>query len=177
MAGGRSGKPDGRSGTRPVFLSGIPLVRSANHARNTSERSLLKGPTKGGSVTKLIANKTGLEIDMERGSTIIGYFAATNRGDVVCDGPACIITGSYKTMKDYLAKSRTKPPVQVRIIKTRFSEIIAGMRVGAAYSFDAESYGRFLPLAREEGMDLDDADFTPDKAGDVRLLTITPTGA
>ena len=119
----------------------------------------------------------GPEIDMERDTIIIGYFAATNRGDVVCDGPACIIAGSYKTMKDYLAKSKTKPPGTIRIVKTRFGEILAGMRMGAAYSFDAESYGRFLPLARETGMNLDDADFTPEKAGDVRFLTITPTGA
>jgi hypothetical protein len=116
-------------------------------------------------------------IDMERGVATIGYFAATNRGDVVCDGPACIIAGSYKTMKDYLAKSKTRPPGKIKIIKTRFGEILAGMRMGAAYSFDAESYGRFLPLAREEGMNFDDVDFTPDKAGDVRFLTITPKGA
>ena len=37
---------------------------------------------------------------MNKDETIIGYFAATNRGDVICDGPACIIAGSYKTMKD-----------------------------------------------------------------------------
>ena len=38
--------------------------------------------------------------EMNKDETIIGYFAATNRGDVICDGPACIIAGSYKTMKD-----------------------------------------------------------------------------
>ena len=126
---------------------------------------------------RTIASIMEPEIDMEPGATIIGYFAVTNRGDVVCDGPACIIAGSYKTMKDYLAKSKAKPPGTIRIIKTRFEEILAGMRFGAAYAFDAESYGRFLPLAREEGMALGDADFTPDKAGVARFLTITPTGA
>ena len=128
-------------------------------------------------MTGWIAIDTGLEIDMERGEVIIGYFAVTNRGDVVCDGPACIIAGSYKTMKDYLAKSMTKPPGKIKIIKTRFGEIMAGMRYGAAYAFDVESYGRFLPLAREVGMDLRDVDVTPDKAGDISFLTITPTGA
>ena len=112
---------------------------------------------------------------MNRDESIIGYFAATSRGDVVCDGPACIIAGSYKTMKDYLARSRTKPPGTVKIIKTRFGEILAGIRFGAAYAFDAESYGWFLPLAREAGMAFDDVDFTPEKPGDIRFLTILPT--
>jgi hypothetical protein len=114
---------------------------------------------------------------MNKDETIIGYFAATNRGDVICDGPACIIAGSYKTMKDYLAKSKTKPPGTVKIIKTRFGEILSGMRLGGAYSFDAESYGRFLPLAQEVGMNFGDVDFTPDKPGDVQFLTITPRRA
>jgi len=115
--------------------------------------------------------------EMNKDETIIGYFAATNRGDVICDGPACIIAGSYKTMKDYLAKSKTKPPGTVKIIKTRFGEILSGMRLGGAYSFDSESYGRFLPLAQEVGMNFGDVDFTPDKPGDVQFLTITPTRA
>ena len=80
-------------------------------------------------------------------------------------------------MKDYLSKSKTKPPGKVKIIKARFGEILSGMRLGGAYSFDAESYGRFLPLAREQGMNFGEADFTPDKPGDIKFLTITPTRA
>ncbi|MGK0186089.1 MAG: hypothetical protein ACI9R3_001872 [Verrucomicrobiales bacterium] len=113
---------------------------------------------------------------MDRDANIIGYFAATKRGDVVCDGAACIIAGSYKTMKEYLAISKTKPPGKIKIIKTRFGEISSGMRRGGAYSFDAESYGRFLPLAREAGMSCDDVDFSTDEASEVKFLTITPTG-
>jgi hypothetical protein len=112
---------------------------------------------------------------MDRDSIIIGYFAATNRGDVVCDGPACMIAGSYKAMKEYLARSRSKPPGKVTIIKTRFGEILSGMSMGGAYSFDEEAYGRFLPLSREEGMGFEDLDFTPDKEGDVKFVTIAQT--
>ncbi len=86
------------------------------------------------------------------------------------------MAGSYKTMKEYLAKSTTTPPRKIKIVKARFGEIISGMRLGGGYSFDAESYRKFLPLAREEGMDFDDADFTPDRAGDVKFFTILPTG-
>lgn len=103
---------------------------------------------------------------------IIGYFAVTKRGDVVCDGPACIIAGSYKTLKDYLDRSKVKPPGKVKILKTRFGEIVSGMRMGGAYSFDEEAYGRFLTLAREEGMGFEDVDFTPDRPGEIKFLTI-----
>jgi hypothetical protein len=111
---------------------------------------------------------------MNKDETIIGYFAATNMGSVVCDGPACIIAGSYKTMKDYLAISKTKPPGTIKIIKTRFGEILSGMRLGAAYSFDAESYARFLSLSQEMGLDFGNVDFTPEKNGEVKFLSITP---
>ena len=78
-------------------------------------------------------------------------------------------------MKDHLAKPRTKPPGTAKIIKTRFGEILSGMSLGAAYAFDAESYGRFLPLARQAGMAFDDVDFTPEKPGDIRFLSIIPS--
>ena len=110
---------------------------------------------------------------MDRDATIIGYFGATKRGDVVCDGPACIIAGSYKTMKEYLAISKT--PGKAKVIKTRFGEILSGIKMGGAYSFDEESYGRFLPLARQEGMGFEDFDFTPDKPGEIKFVTIAKT--
>ena len=114
---------------------------------------------------------------MDRDASIVGYFGATKRGDVVCDGPACIVAGSYKTMKEYLAKSKNKAPGKVKIKKTRFGEILSGMRMGGAYSFDEESYRRFLPLAREGGMKFEDVDFTPDKPGEVKFLTLQPPKA
>ncbi len=45
------------------------------------------------------------------------------------------------------------------IRKTRFGEIMRGLRLGAAYAFDEESYGRFLPLGRAAGLALAAADF------------------
>lgn len=45
------------------------------------------------------------------------------------------------------------------IRKTRFGEIMQGLSLGAAYAFDEESYGRFLPLGRAAGLALADADF------------------
>ncbi|MCF6314626.1 MAG: hypothetical protein L3J39_19415 [Verrucomicrobiales bacterium] len=112
---------------------------------------------------------------MNTDTTVIGYFAVSKRGDVVCDGAACIIAGSYKAMKGYLEKSETKPPAKVKIIKTRLGEILSGMRRGGVYSFDEQAYGGFLPLAREKGMGFESLDFTPDKPGDIKFLTIAQT--
>lgn len=55
------------------------------------------------------------------------------------------------------------------IRKTRFGEILRGLSLGAAYAFDEESYGRFLPLGRAVGLALDDADFSRHKE---RFLTV-----
>jgi len=49
--------------------------------------------------------------------------------------------------------SATRPDEMEEIIKkTRFGEIINGLRQGGAYAFDQEAYGRFLPLAQLNGM-------------------------
>jgi len=45
------------------------------------------------------------------------------------------------------------------ISKTRFGQIMQGLSLGAAYAFDEDSYGRFLPLGRAAGLALADADF------------------
>ena len=47
--------------------------------------------------------------------------------------------------------------------KTRFGEIMKGLSLGAAYAFDQEAYGRFLPLGRQAGLALAEADFSRHK--------------
>lgn len=111
---------------------------------------------------------------MERELVVVGYIGATRQGNVVCDGPACLVAGSYKTMKEYIARSTSKPPGKIKISRTRFGEVFSGMRLGGVYAFDKESYARFLPLAREEGLKLEDADFTPDESDQVKFLSIFP---
>ena len=79
---------------------------------------------------------------------VLGYIATLpGKIDLLCDGDSCIIAGSEKTMKEYIANFSNQ----------------TGLKLGAAYSFDHESYLRFCPLATEDGMDF--VDFTPeDKA-------------
>lgn len=113
-------------------------------------------------------------VDKDIDLKVIGYYGVTKRGDVLCDGPACLIAGSYMTMKNYVETSANRPPGKLKITKTRFGEIVSGMRLGGAYAFDEESYGRFLPLARELGMGLEELDFTPDHPGEVKFVSIFP---
>ena len=104
---------------------------------------------------------------------VIGYFAASKGGNVACDGPACIVAGSYKTLKAYLDITDAKASAEMKISKTWFSDIMTGMKMGGAYAFDRESYGKFAPLAREAGMDCEDFDFKPDADGGMKFCTVS----
>lgn len=83
---------------------------------------------------------------------VIGYFSYTDSSNALCDGDACIIAGSEELIKSYLQKI-SKSDKRDIIKKTRFGEIIDGLKQGAAYAFDEESYSRFLPLAKINGID------------------------
>lgn len=91
-------------------------------------------------------------------SKVIGYFAYASPQAVVCTGKACVISGSEQAMRSYLSEQSGSKRHTIR--KTRFGEIMQGLSLGAAYAFDEESYGRFLPLGREAGLALSDADFS-----------------
>jgi hypothetical protein len=92
---------------------------------------------------------------------VIGCFAYSSPQAVVCSGKACVISGSEEAMREYLSRMGAGGPHTVR--KTRFGEIMRGLSLGAAYAFDEESYGRFLPLGRAAGLALGDADFSRHK--------------
>jgi hypothetical protein len=95
------------------------------------------------------------EIVMQDSSTkVIGYFAYTRDKGAVCEGDSCVIAGSRQAMEGYVKKLAESPPRGLTIKKTRFGEIMTGLQHGAPYSFDDEAYKRFLPLARQEGLDL-----------------------
>ena len=103
-----------------------------------------------------------LDID----SKVIGYFAFSSPEGVVCDGDACVISGSEQDMNIYLKKVNSSSNKKSTIRKTRFSEIISGMKKGAPYAFDEQSYNRFYPLANKIGYNLKEEDFS----------TVTETG-
>jgi len=83
---------------------------------------------------------------------IVGFFAIrTGTANILCDGDACVIGGSRARLQDYLQRQGDENPADYTIKKTTYGEIRQGMKMGGAYAFDLESYGRFRQLAMLDG--------------------------
>lgn len=91
---------------------------------------------------------------------VIGYFAFFPPMSVFCDGDACVIAGSEEAIMRYIGPDSSLSASTIR--KTRFGEILDGMRRGGAYAFDEQSYKRFYPLAAKAGLSLGPEDFSGD---------------
>ncbi|MCI5144382.1 MAG: hypothetical protein D3923_02390 [Candidatus Electrothrix sp. AR3] len=110
---------------------------------------------------------------------VIGYFAFASRTEVVCTGDkgdACVITGSDREMKNFLSEIDPKGLKNHTIKKTRFGEILQGLKHGAAYGFDEESYERFYPLAMKEGLAVSKADYSKIDSESVHFFTVQLKG-
>nr|WDE41613.1 hypothetical protein [uncultured bacterium] len=93
---------------------------------------------------------------------VIGYFAFAPPNEVVCTGQrgdACVISGSLRTMKAYVKEIDPDGFTKRIIKKTLFEEILNGLKLGASYAFDEESYKKFYPLARKEGLQVTEGNF------------------
>jgi len=112
-----------------------------------------------------------------RHSKVIGYFAYASPTEVVCTGEACVITGSYRAMQEYILEIDPNGRKRTTIKKTRFGEIMKGLQLGAAYAFDEESYGRFYTLAKQDGLDVVDADLKKHKGEGLRFFTVQLKGS
>jgi len=104
---------------------------------------------------------------------VIGYFAMKPPANCCCDGEALIVAGSHATIKKMLAISGATNVRLYKILKARFGEVLTGIKAGGAYSFDAESYRKFAPLARDEGIPCQEFDFTPATPEEIKLVTIS----
>ena len=104
---------------------------------------------------------------------VIGFFAYASANEVVCtDRAACVITGSQKSMEEYIKELDPQDSKKRTIKKTRFGEIMRGLQLGAAYAFDEDAYTRFYPLAREVGLDVQPADFEKKKLEGLRFFIV-----
>ena len=84
----------------------------------------------------------------------VGYFAfSPGTMNVFCHGDACIVNGSEETLRNHILKSQGRKKRQ-HIMKTRYGEIVRGLKMGAAYAFDKEAYERFYYCAKAEGYDV-----------------------
>ena len=104
---------------------------------------------------------------------VLGYFAFMSPMEVVCtDVDACVIAGSRATLEQHLAQSRPDRLAEATVKKTRFREVLRGLRLGAAYAFDEESYSKFYPMAQKAGLPVQEADFVAAKERGDRFFTV-----
>lgn len=97
----------------------------------------------------------------DRSSKVVGFIAVALKNiSVLCSGDSCVVMGSEKAMKDFVATDTVRSDVGYRITKARYGHVLQAMKMGAAYSFTEESFARFCPLAREDGFKI--MDFTPE---------------
>ncbi len=111
----------------------------------------------------------------DRSRKVIGYFAYSSPNEVVCtgdQGDACVISGSVRAMKAFLKESDPDEQKEHIVKKTRFGEILRGLKLGAAYGFDEESYKKFYPLARKEGLPVEEGNFNEMKSKGFRFFTV-----
>ncbi|TYT74384.1 hypothetical protein [Desulfobotulus mexicanus] len=108
----------------------------------------------------------------DRNRKVIGYFAFASPTEVVCTDNACVISGSVGTMKAFLKEFDPEGLQKHTIKKTLFGEILNGLKLGAAYAFDEESYKKFYPLARQEGLNVAEANFEEMKSKNFRFFTV-----
>jgi hypothetical protein len=113
----------------------------------------------------------------DRDSKVIGWFAYASPLEVVCTGTACVIAGSETAMRAFLAELDPTGVARHTIRKTRFAEILLGMKRGASYAFDEEAYSRFLPLAQEAGVPAVQVDFAVARERGDRFIKLQPYGA
>jgi hypothetical protein len=102
---------------------------------------------------------------------VIGYVAFKKQMEVFCDGPSCLVVGSELKMKSLL-EMRGLRPADFSIRKTRFDDIVAGLKLGGEYGFEEEAYRRFSPSGEEIGMESVEFDFTPSEPGKVKFINI-----
>ena len=110
-----------------------------------------------------------------RDQKVVGYVACASPTDVVCPGAtgdACVISGSTQAMEAFLAEIDPHRQTSHRIKRTRFGEILRGFTRGAADACDEESYARFYPLAREEGLPVSEANVAEMQSKGFRFFTV-----
>lgn len=88
---------------------------------------------------------------MNNDMKVIGVFACKGMNVACIDTDSCVIIGSKEKMEEYLKESEE---LELSIKKTKYGEIKKGLEMKAAYSFDEESYKRFYPLGKADGMQL-----------------------
>lgn len=80
--------------------------------------------------------------------------------NVLCDGDACIITGTSQGMQGVLERLAPRRRNAMSVRKTTFGEIWQGLEMGGAYALDQQAFEVFRPLAGRAGRPLAEEDFS-----------------
>jgi hypothetical protein len=90
---------------------------------------------------------------------VIGYFAMKSKTDLVCTPEgALVICRNESCLTARMKKNDPVNYVENKLIKTRYGEIISGLKRGAAYAFDLDSYVSFYNIGIPNGLLLENPD-------------------
>jgi hypothetical protein len=92
--------------------------------------------------------------------SLIGYYAQVSRLAGMCNGDALVVMGAKAKLRAQVARQTSGSAAQCVLKKAWFDEILAGLRLGAAYAFDEEAYNRFYPLGQQAGLTVGPEDFS-----------------
>lgn len=84
---------------------------------------------------------------------VVGVYAYFGPGKVFLYENGCVVAGSEQLITQYMRSLANETVKGMTISKLRFGEIYEGLKTGAAYAFDKQSYSRFYSLARRAGVD------------------------
>ena len=85
-----------------------------------------------------------------------------------------MISGSEQGIRNYITSVSPESSQKTTIKKTRFGEIINGMKLGVPYAFDEQSYNRFYPLSNKIGFNLKEEDFSIETETGYHFVVIRP---
>ena len=105
---------------------------------------------------------------------VVGFFASDGT-NALCDGDACVITGTAAALRRALQQRVPEGSSAMRIRATTFAEIWQGMQWGGAYAFDEQAYAVFRPLALRAGARLGPERFSPYDPAGLHLVRIQLT--
>ena len=99
----------------------------------------------------------------DHSNKVIGYFAIRKgSANMLCDGDALVIAGSLQLMTRYISKLSDDKPSGYKVKKTRYAEIMQGMKLGGVYTFDKVAFNKFLPVLKSEGNAVAEFEFAAD---------------
>ena len=105
-------------------------------------------------------------------NTIIGYVALTDKGKALGNKTSYVIAGSEENMKIYISKLTTRSIHVYKLREISFGEILERLRQGLSFVFDKKSYHRFLPLARQVGIELAEEKFPADSVQKLHFVDL-----